>query len=349
MDGIVVEYRDPILGIISIFIIVFLASFLTYTYNIFTERQSRKEYRKLLKKFEIGDLKEDDYIHLYTTYNLPFDSIILLASSFLHQGNYNKAISVYLALLEHVKDPIKKEELLELLGSTYYKGGFLQRSERIFLNILKFSPHNIFALKNLLLIYESLKNYDKCIEVLSSLEELDEDIGTKEVYIKALMIIDDAILTYDERSSKLLSMMQSNKIIERLTIEFLLHFNKNLFWQQIDIFDLSKAKDLLWYLDFNDIDFEKVNQNAYLKNLYSAKSYINDFTLDKSFEINILNAINNSSSKIPAGLSFSFTCTSCKHVQPIYLNRCPHCNSILSLNVNAQITKVNYEKNQSLQ
>ena len=82
---------------------------------------------------------KDDYIHLYKTYNLPFDSIILLASTFLKQGNYNKAISVYLALLNVVENKVQKEELLELLGSTYFKGGFLQRSKDIFLKILKFS------------------------------------------------------------------------------------------------------------------------------------------------------------------------------------------------------------------
>ena len=70
--------------------------------------------------------KEEDYVHLYKTYNLPFDSILLLASTFLHKGEYNKAISVYLTLLEHVNDRVKKE-LLELLGTTYFKGGFFTK------------------------------------------------------------------------------------------------------------------------------------------------------------------------------------------------------------------------------
>ena len=68
------------------------------------------------------------------------------------ENDYNKAISVYLTLLEHVNDRVKKEELLELLGTTYFKGGFLQRSKDIFLRILKFSPRNKNALKYLLLV-----------------------------------------------------------------------------------------------------------------------------------------------------------------------------------------------------
>ncbi len=112
MDGLVVEYRDPLFGIIIFFTLIFVISFLTYSFGLYKEKKSRAEYRKLLQRFELGNLKEEDYVHLYATYNLPFDSIILLASTFLHKGEYNKAIGVYLALLEHVTERVKKEELL---------------------------------------------------------------------------------------------------------------------------------------------------------------------------------------------------------------------------------------------
>ena len=113
MGNIALGYRDPLFGIILIVALIFLISFFTYYYSIYKEKIARKDYRKLSKRFELGKLKEEDYVHLYKTYNLPFDSILLLASSFLHKGDHNKAISVYLTLLEHVKDRVKKEELLE--------------------------------------------------------------------------------------------------------------------------------------------------------------------------------------------------------------------------------------------
>ena len=146
MDNLILEYRDPLFGIIIVVALIFLISFITYSFSIYKERKARKDYRKLSLRFELGKLKEEDYVHLYKTYNLPFDSILLLASSFLHKGDYTKAISVYLALLEHANDRVKKEELLERLGTTYFKGGFLQRSKEVFLRILKFSPHNTNAL-----------------------------------------------------------------------------------------------------------------------------------------------------------------------------------------------------------
>ena len=349
MNGLIFDYRDPLFGIFAIFALIITVSFLTHAYNIYIERKSRKEYRKLLKKFELGNLKEDDYIHLYTTYNLPFDSIILLASSFLHKGDYNKAISVYLALLEHVKDPIKKEELLELLGNTYLKGGFLQRSKDIYLKILKFSPHNVTALKNLLVISEKLKNYDVALDVIESLKELKIDTNHELIYIKTLKIIDDSILTFEQKSINLFEIFKSNSLIQRLVIEFLLKYNKSLFWENINLFDSRSVIDLLWYLNFDDIDFNKIEKNKFLTDLFTAKGHINKSNASDLFELAVLISTNNSSSKVNIDLNFDFICNKCKKLHPIYDSRCPHCNSILTFKVKAQLTKGYYEKNSSLQ
>src|SRR5574344_2922383 len=156
---------------------IFLISFFTYSYGVYKEKSARKDYRKLSRRFELGKLKENDYVNLYKTYNLPFDSILLLASTFLHKGDYNKAINVYLSLLETVKDRAKKEELLELLGTTYFKGGFLQRSKDVFLRILKFSPRNKNVLRNLMLVNDKLKDYKKSLEICEALNELNVDIA----------------------------------------------------------------------------------------------------------------------------------------------------------------------------
>ncbi|MGB5791470.1 tetratricopeptide repeat protein, partial [Poseidonibacter sp.] len=193
MDNIVLEYRDPLFGLIILVSLVFIVSFITYYYGIYKERLARKDYRKLSRRFELGKLKEDDYVHLYKTYNLPFDSILLLASSFLHKGDYTKAINVYLTLLEHVTDRVKKEELLELLGITYFKSCFLQRSKELFLRILKFSPRNKEALKYLLIIYEKLKDFEKAKEVATCLEELNKNMQKDKIYLDSLIIINDPI------------------------------------------------------------------------------------------------------------------------------------------------------------
>ena len=338
-DDLIFDYRDPLIGVITIFIFIFIASFLTYTLSIYNERKSRKEYRKLLERFELGTLKEDDYIHLYSTYNLPFDSIILLASSFVHKGQYNKAISVYLALLEHVKEPIKKEELLELLGETYFKSGMLQRSKDIFLKILKFSPRNKVGLHKLLLIFQHLNEFKRADEVLDALDELDEDTQKERIHLKVLKIINDPILSFEKKSILLLENLKENKKLERIVSSFLIKFNKELFWENIEKFKVKNLIDLLWYLDFDDINWEVVNNDVVLEDIYTAKGYINKSQKSEIFELNILIALINSPTETKLDLNFEFICEKCKNTHPIYESRCPHCEDTLSFIIEPKLGK----------
>ncbi len=350
MDNNILGYRDPLLGIIIFVSLIFIISFITYSYNIYKEKLSRKEYRKLSQRFQLGKLEEEDYVHLYKTYNLPFDSILLLASSFLHKGDYNKAISVYLTLLEHVNDKVKKEELLELLGTTYFKSGFLQRSKDVFLKILKFSPRNKIALTYLLLVYEKLKDFENAKEVTTCLEELNNNMSKDKIYLEALIILNDSTLSYEKRTEFLYSLYKKNKLIERLFATFLLQFNKDFFWNIANEFDCSKFIDILWYLRKEDINFDKVLENKFLTELYNAKGYIKNIEHSFDFDFDILILINKHEHHINATLNFEFVCSSCKHSFPIYDTRCPHCHEILTFNTKYYLTKAfNYETNQSLQ
>lgn len=339
MNDIFPDFRDPLFGIIIIVLFIFIISFSTYSYGLFKERKTRKEYRKLLKRFEIGILKEDDFVHLYTTYNLPFDSIILLASTFLHKGNYTKAISVYLALLEVVSDDVKKEELLELLGNAYFKGGFLQRSQEIYLKILKFAPRNKIALELLLIIYQKLNQFKSAQEILVVMDELDMDISLEYLYISALKTIHDPLVAFEKKSEELLKLMDKNNLINRMVAKYLLTYNKELFWKNIHKFDLKNCFDLLWYLDFDDINFDIVNNNDFLKELYSAKGYIKSVNKSQIFELSVLNSIENSQIKVDADLNFGYICSSCKNTHPIYESRCPHCYKILTFIVEPKLAR----------
>ncbi len=348
MNSLVIEYRDPLFGIIVFFVFVFFVSFITYTFSVYKERCARKDYRKLLKRFEIGKLKEEDYVHLYKTYNLPFDSIILLASTFVHQGNYNKAISVYLTLLEHVADRVKKEELLELLGTTYFKGGFMQRSREIFLRILKFSPRNTKVLKYLLIINEKLKEYEHASDIIECLNEIGVQTTNDKIFINTLNIINNPIDTYEIKSEKLYKIFKENPLVERIVAQFYLQFNKDFFWEHINEFNLDKFLDLMWYINFDDINFDKVSDNKFLTELYNAKGYLNTIKHSDDFVFNILIILNSQEHKIPATINFEFICNSCKHMHPIFDARCPHCHNILTFKVKYNLIKELSERNQSL-
>ena len=349
MDGIALEYRDPLFGVIIFFLIVFIISFLTYSFSIFQERKSRKEYRRLHKRFELGKLKEDDYVHLYKTYNLPFDSILLLASSFIHKGDYNKSISIYLALLEHIKEKVKKEEVLELLGTTYFKGGFLQRSQEVFKRILKFSPRNKKALTHMLLIYEKLKDFNKAKEVANCLEELNKNMTSDKLYIQTQIIINDPLLSFEKKSEILCDLYEDNPEILRTVAEFLLIYNKELFWKKLPNFKSKEIIDLLWYLSFEDVDFNEVAKDNNALEIFNAKGYLNTMDHSRDFNLDILILLNKHEHNTNADLDFEYTCTSCKKTHPIYEARCPHCHSVFTMKTNYTLTKGFNEANQSLQ
>lgn len=349
MESFLLEYRDPLFGVIVFFALIFVITFITHSFSIFKEKNAREEYKKLLKRFEIGNLEEKDYVHLYKTYNLPFDSIILLASTFIHKGNYNKAISVYLSLLEIVTDRVKKEELLELLGTTYFKSGFMQRSRDIFLKILKFSPRNIKALKYLLIISEKLKEFQKANDIIECLDEIGLDTNKERTFINTLAIINDTVESVENKSEKIYEIFKENPEIQRLVALFFIRHNKEFFWKHIEEFDLKKLIDLLWYINFNDIDFEKVSQNQFLTELYNARGYLNNLEHSDDFVLDILIALNKHEHKIPATIDFEFICNSCKHIHPMFDTRCPHCHSILSFEVKHNLVKDLVERNQSLQ
>jgi len=93
--------------------------------------------------------------------------------------------------LKRVKDKDKKQYLLSSLGKSYFVAGFLKRAEEVFLESLRLHPRNNKSLKYLSVVYEKLKEYDKALEVLSSLEELGVDVARAKRVSKSFEIFTD--------------------------------------------------------------------------------------------------------------------------------------------------------------
>ena len=234
---------------------------------------------------------------------------------------------------------IKKEELLEHLGNAYFRSGMLQRSKEIYLKILNFSPRNQTALKHLLLIFQSLKDYEKAEEILDVLDELEVNVIKEKIYINVLKTINDPLLSFETKSVQLYNNYTINKSLQRIVADFLVKFNKKLFWENIEKFEPKRIIDLLWYFDFDDIDFDKVQKDDYLQEVYSAKGYIDSKKSSNTFELAILISVRNSDSKVDVDLNFEFICGKCKKTHPIYESRCPHCHEILTFNVIPRLSK----------
>jgi len=157
--------------------------------------------------------------------------------------------------------------------------------------------------------------------------------------LHVLKIINDSIISFEKKSIELLENLKENEKLERVVASFLIKFNKELFWDNIQNFKVMDIVDLLWYLDFDDIDWEQVNNNKILEDIFTSKGYINKSKSSDNFELNILIALKNSSTPTELDLNFEFLCDKCKKTHPIYESRCPHCEDTLSFSVEPKLGK----------
>jgi hypothetical protein len=146
-------------------------------------------------------------------------------------------------------------------------------------------------------------------------------------------------MSFENKALNLLKIYNNTAEVEKLVVQFLLKYNKPLFWQNCNKFNLKDCLDLLWFLDFNDINFDIVNEHQILQELYSAKGYINIAKTSNIFELAVLISTKNSTSTVDVDLNFDFICSKCKRTHPIYESRCPHCQTILTFTVKPKLAK----------
>jgi lipopolysaccharide biosynthesis regulator YciM len=342
LDLLSFDYRDPIYGVILLFILVFIISITNYWWGIFKVKEDESSINKFVKKFDQYD-SFNDYKKLLQKKDLPVESAILMSLSYEKSGEYEKAIEIYLAVLKNVKEPKQRKDLLTLLGKTYYKAGFLRKSEEILLASLKVFPRNEEALTYLIVIYETLREYDKAIEVLDTLEALGANVDDKKIYFKTLHVIHDKSLKADKKIKKLQCLGLDKKIVQRKLFEFLKNNSLAMNSELLKDFDFENIIDLLWMMRYDKFDKKLIESNLFLTELFTAKGEIDDAKASKNFELNILIKLKQQKDK-SADLSFSYICNECKHIFPLFFYRCPKCQKIDTVEIETNLIKKSYEK-----
>jgi len=336
------DYRDPLYGIIVLIIIIAIISFSSYWWGVFKSKDEETNIKKFVKKFDQYD-SFNDYKELIKKKDLPTESAILMALTYEKSGEYEKAIEIYLALLKNAIGPNKRKDILTLLGNTYYKAGFFRKSEEILLTALRLQPKNEEALTTLSVIYEILREYDKALSVLETLEELGSPTKEKRLYFSTLKIINSKTMTNEQKLSKLNSLDLQSRIVQRKIIEFItmnkMHFDKEL----LRSLDLKNVIDLLWTSDFKMFDKDIIKEDKVLGEVFSARGDIDTAVGSDNFELNILIKLNQVGDK-SADLSFSYICDNCKHLFPIYFYRCPKCRQIDTNDIETNLIRRGYEK-----
>ena len=343
MNSFFIEYRDPMFGIIILFAVIFVISFANYWWGVFKNKEEKDSIEKFVKKFEIVS-DEKEYKKLLQDYEIPIESLILLADAYGKSGDYEKSINIYLVSLKRVKGKDKKKYILSALGKTYFMAGFLSRSSEVFSESLRLHPRNEESLKYLSVVFERLKEYKQAIEVLDSLEELGAKTSQQKKYIQTLELYENTKISNIQKVKKLKKISKEEKFLQRKYFEFLQQNRLPIEDDEFLKFDYKNLLDLLWFCDDKWLDLSKFD-NPMLKQIAMAKGQIKYEKIENTpFELKALGILQNSKD-IKADLSFHYMCKECKNVFPIYFYRCPKCLCIASAKIQSSIIKKSDETN----
>jgi len=339
MDTLFLGYRDPLFSIIVFFALIFVITFISYLWGRYKRKEDYKHLNRFLQQFHTPP--HEDTIKDSIQNNVLSPQLwLLLASAYQKNAEYEKCIEIYNELLQKEKYSNQKE-ILFLLGKTYFKAGFLERSKQIFLEILKKTPRTPQALHYLLLIYEFMREYKEALGVLEPLDELGEDISLEKYYLELLIVLQDFTLQDEVKKEKVFALYKQQKRLTHMVFEYLFRVDAQFAWEHLDLERVEDISDILWGLERKDLNLDIIAKSVYLQELYSAKGYIDEVKKSESFELDILIKLHD---KANATLSFEYGCVTCKGSSPFAFNRCSQCHSIDTMSVEWSLSR-DYSRN----
>ncbi len=320
-------YRDPLFGLLVFFGLIFIISFFSYSWSLVKFRRQKDSVEEFFKRFEYSDA----FGKLPKTLEAR-DILKQLAQSFAKEGKYEEAITIYQQLKDQ-SDIQERLEILEILGDIYKKGGFLQRSKEIYEEILRYKPRSPEILEKLMVVDEKMGLMDEAMEVASILEELGSTTP-KTLHLRAQHYIATG------QTELLIDIYKKNSDFVRIVFEYLFHIDPDRAWRELNPKDYEAIIDILWQLPKEAAKFD----HPFLRELYSAKGYIQKATTSAIFELDILLHYPK------ATLDFEYLCKKCKNIFPFPFTMCPQCGCVRSPQVELVLAKKgDYETGDSFQ
>ncbi len=336
-----IEYRDPLFGIMIFIFCIGLASLFAYYWNYLISKRQQDSLNKFVENFDyIGfDKEAQEFLALSPN---PIPSLLFMAKMYQKSANYEKAIRLYVVLLDSIQNPVDKVPILESLGLVYEKAGFPSRAKEIYLEILHYYPRSPLVLKALIRVYERLSLFKDALSALDCLEELRGNTQLYQHYLRVKILISSQQKS-QEITQELLLILKDEPLLARLILGFLKDFYPTLFWEYLKIIpkeSLLELQDLLWNLKRETIPISLLKelqnipantQNQILKDIFEAKGVLPlSFSQKTTFELETLCLLRTHKS-FQGDLGFYYQCTSCKATTPLAFEHCPHCDELLTL------------------
>ena len=348
MDNILPAYDDPLFSILVIITLILIVAVTSFVMGNIKEKNRRKTLKDFLQGFNRQEKKlEIEEIPFETTLVKPLS---LLAQAFNNQGEYQKSINLNLYLIKNISNFFEKEKILEELGETYLKAGFLKRSESIFLEILHKHPRNIKALYSLGIVYELLHQYDKALQTITPLNILKQDTKSFEAHIKLMQLLQNKEMANNQKVEQLQQLLKLEQYAYRPIMKALFSLDLKVAWSNIQTDKIHFILDILWFLPSSNLNLDIISTNKILSAIYIAKGVIeptkaipksNIFAIDT-----IISAKKGGNDSVD--LLFNYGCSKCKQHFPIGFERCPKCYAIDSIQIKETVAKKESQTGYSL-
>ncbi len=346
MENILPAYNDPLFSILLIVVTALIIALVSYGWGLYRQQKEEGKLLKFLEKFETAECA-------LQTEEMPYEPhmlkpLSLLAKAFENSGEYHKAIAIYLHLIKHVDESSGALTLMERLARTYLHAGFLERSRKLYTEILRRTPRNPQVLQELGVVYESMHLYDKAKEIIEPLQILGEDTTTLEHFLRFAKLKQARGTPLPERISQFKSLLQAEPKLYRDTIAILFQLDTQSAWESIDPTRHHEILDILWCLPNSQLDLAIIATNKTLRTLYYAKGYLTEVESQSGiFALDML-AIARQSGFDQGDLHFSYLCDVCKQSFPMGFSRCPNCMAIHSVKVEENIAQSHPKTDHSL-
>ena len=348
MDNILPAYDDPLFSILIIIVLILIVAIGAFLLGSFKEERKRQSLERFIRRFSTNECSLE--IEEMVFEKRLIKPLTLLAYAFSTQGEYQKSINLNLYLIENIPNFYEKEEILEQLGQTYLKAGFLKRSEAIFLQILHKHARNREALYHLGIVYELLHEYDKALETIPPLKILGEETERLEAHLKLSRLLNNKSLSTPEKIQALEELLSKGHYAYRQIITALFSLDLEKAWSLLDPSKTNLILDVLWFLPSSNLNLDIISMDETLSAIYLAKGLLeakevtpksNIFAIDT-----IISAQKGGDNQID--LNFNYGCGKCKQHFPISFIRCPQCYAIDAIQIKETVAKKQSQTGYSL-
>ena len=312
------DYRDPLFSIIVFLALIAITILIVNFLGSLKQKNQLKELKEFIDKFDFLDDKEIESIF---SDNISKNALLLLAIAFEKEGNYEKSLNIYMVLLKNSENN-EKFKILQNMAEVYFKAGFLHKARESLLEILKSYPRRLDALELLFIVDDKLKNYDEMENIIEVLEELEVDTYKQKAYLYFKQAL------FEHNKKQIENLYHEYPILKRNYINYFININPKKIFDSVNENDVYEMLDIFWRFD------NLPTKEAFIF-VKAAKKEITTTLKAPVFELEVLKY----TPKGLADLEFEYICENCKHLTPLYDDRCPHCKSLFTLKLEIQITK----------